>query len=146
MKKIESSIIINQSVEKVWSELMNFEDYPQWNPFIRQINGNSKVNGFLEIHLDIGREKQSVFKPEVIVNNMAREFRWLGRLWTKGIFDGEHFFILKSLDDNRTQLFHGEHFSGLLSGLIFKMIQESTQKGFEAMNTALKNRLEERAN
>jgi hypothetical protein len=39
MKEINTEIEINASAEKVWQLLTDFAAYPQWNPFIRSVNG-----------------------------------------------------------------------------------------------------------
>ncbi|MDR7016726.1 hypothetical protein [Acinetobacter sp. 3657] len=36
-KEINTEIIINGSSEEVWNTLMDFEAYPEWNPFIINI-------------------------------------------------------------------------------------------------------------
>jgi hypothetical protein len=66
----------------------------------------------------------------------------LGKLGIKGVLDGEHYFQLKVIDSQKTELIHGENFSGILSGLLLKMIGEKTKNGFEAMNEALKIEVE----
>ena len=45
-----------------------------------------------------------------------------------GLFDGEHYFQLEPLADGRTRFVQGEHFSGLLCGLIMKMVGAETKK------------------
>ena len=55
-KEIKTEILINAAPEKVWSILTNFEKYPDWNPFIKSINGLSLrvtrecVNTSIDIH------------------------------------------------------------------------------------------------
>ena len=44
MKEIKTEIIINSKPEKVWDILTNFEKHPEWNPFIKFISGNKKVD------------------------------------------------------------------------------------------------------
>lgn len=130
----------------VWDQLINFESYPKWNPFIKKIEGKPVKGAQIEAHLQLTDQKPMVFKPKVLVTAPSSEFRWLGSLWVKGIFDGEHYFTLKPLGENRTEFTQGEHFSGLLSGFIFRMVGENTKKGFEMMNEALKERVESEAN
>ena len=47
---------------------------------------------------------------------------WIGKLFVKGIFDGEHYFLLESVGPNGTHFTQGENFTGILSGLMMKMI------------------------
>ena len=84
------------------------------------------------------------FKPIVITNSQGQEFRWKGKLFVKGIFDGEHYFIVEPVGSDQTRFIHGENFTGIFSGLMFKMIGEDTLTGFQAMNIALKNQAEKK--
>ena len=81
-------------------------------------------------------------KPKVLVFESASEFRWLGHLLIPGIFDGEHQFHLESIEGDRTRFVQREEFGGLLVGLVLRSVRDSTTEGFEAMNQALKERVE----
>ena len=142
MKRIETKIIINATPGQVWATLTRFQDYPDWNPFIVKLKGEAVAGGKLEAHLKIGDKTPQIFKPQVLVCRQEEEFRWLGRLFVRGLFDGEHYFRLRALPNGQTELTHGEQFSGLLSGLIWKMIGAETVQGFELMNAALRERVE----
>jgi hypothetical protein len=39
VKILESEIVIQAAAERIWDILMDFESYPEWNPFIRNIAG-----------------------------------------------------------------------------------------------------------
>ena len=71
-------------------------------------------------------------------NKTEKEFRWKGHLFVKGLFDGEHYFKLDALGPDKTRFIHGEQFSGVLSGMLLKMIGDSTLNGLKSMNEALK--------
>lgn len=142
MKNLSTEIIIKASVEKVWQVLMKHEDYPKWNPFIKHISGESQVGNKLLVKLQIEGKSPMTMKPSVLKNDKFREFRWLGHLFVKGLFDGEHFFILEKISGEETRLIHGENFSGLMVGILMKMIGAKTLAGFEAMNKALKKEAE----
>ena len=67
-----------------------------------------------------------------------------GRVVFPGIFDGEHFFKIEPLDEGRrTRFIQGERFTGLLVPLFRKNLDRGPREGFEAMNHALKARVEE---
>ncbi len=144
MRNIETSTVINAPASEVWKTLMDFKSYPNWNPFIKTLKGNAVVGGQLTAELCLPGKKPMIFKPTVLRATPNKEFRWIGKLWVKGLFDGEHYFVLEKLDEQRTLFTHGENFSGLLSGLLFKMIEEETKRGFEEMNEALSERVEKR--
>jgi hypothetical protein len=63
---------------------------------------------------------------------------------TSGIFDGEHFFRIEPLyGGRRTKFIQGERFTGLLVPVLRKSLDSVTRERFEAMNHALKARVEE---
>jgi len=138
MKTIETQITIPASISQVWSVLMDHKSYSDWNPFISKIAGETTPGNALDVTILPEIDRPMHFKPIVLLNDLEQEFRWKGKLWIKGVFDGEHYFILKS-KGNQTLLTHGEHFSGILSGLLFQMIGKNTEQGFKAMNQALYN-------
>ena len=76
------------------------------------------------------------FKPIVLKYKPDKEFRWKGKLGIRGIFDGEHYFLLEEAN-GQTKFIHGEEFAGILVPLMQKTL-EKTEKGFILMNEALK--------
>lgn len=139
MKQLETRIKINASADTVWTKLMDFKSYDEWNPFIISIEGDSSKGSTLKIELTQDEKKTMKFEPLVLKSEPAQEFRWKGKLFIEGLFDGEHYFIIKSKTPNQTEFIHGEIFSGLLSGVLLKMIGKQTKAGFTAMNEALKS-------
>lgn len=141
MQSIETSIIIDAPPAQVWQVLMNFDRYPQWNPFVKSIKGEAKMGAHLECTLQPEGMKPQVFKPTVVALELEREFAWLGKLGISGLFDGEHHFQLIPQDD-KTLFIHKENFNGILVPLLLALIGDKTRRGFEAMNRALKQRVE----
>lgn len=121
---------------------MDFENYSSWNPFITSISGNPSTGNVINVAIQPPEKSSMKFTPIVLNNTPNQEFRWKGKLGVSGIFDGEHYFVLNPLSPTQTELTHGENFSGFLTGIVFNMMEESTQKGFELMNESLKNHLE----
>jgi hypothetical protein len=141
MKNIQTEILINTDITKVWDVLMNFDSYPTWNPFITSISGERKLGNRLTVSINPPGGKGMTFKPNILTLEANKEFRWKGKLGINGIFDGEHYFILESVDKDITKFIHGEKFSGLLVPLVGKML-DKTQKGFQLMNESIKNECE----
>lgn len=86
------------------------------------------------------------FKPTVVAVDEERRLAWAGRLAVPFVFDGYHEFHLEPIDGDgaseRTQLLHRETFRGALVPLLFD--RDRLERGFEAMNTAVKTRAEAR--
>ena len=142
-KQIETDIEINASAETVWGILTDFEAHASWNPFIREISGVPKEGERIKAFIQPAGGKGMMFKPTVLKAEENRELRWLGKLLIPGLFDGEHYFRIEPIGENRVRFVHGEIFSGILVGLFAKSLDTGTAQGFRAMNEALKKRAEE---
>ncbi|WP_440951664.1 SRPBCC family protein [Methanococcoides sp. FTZ1] len=142
MREINTEIEINASAEVVWDILTDFPSFPQWNPFIRNIEGEIKVGSRLEVYLKLTGTKGMNFQPGILSVKREKELRWLGHLWISGLFDGEHIFRIESLDPNRVLFVQHEIFRGLLTPIVFHLIEKDTRRAFEEMNEALKIRSE----
>ncbi len=142
MKEIKTSILIQATAAEVWQAIIDFEKYPDWNPFIRKITGQPKIGSKLEAKILPPGFSLQTFKPVVKVVDENREFRWLGNIGISGLFDGAHYFQIEEVGENQVRFIHGEQFRGILVRPIMAMIGKATEAGFTAMNEALKNYLE----
>lgn len=136
-KTIQTQITIDTPIHLVWEQLLDTENYPQWNPFVKELKGTVIVGNKIEVKLP-GMN----FKPKVEVVDENKEFRWQGHLLFPGIFDGQHQFLLQAINENQTLFIHQEHFKGILVPFMKKMLEGDTKNGFIAMNQALKKRCE----
>lgn len=142
MKEIKTEIIINAKPEKVWKVLTDFKAYPKWNPFITSIEGEVFEGSRFTVNLQpLGARKMN-FKPICLSFNENKEFSWLGKLVTKGVFDGKHCFELTPLDNGSTKFVHREEFNGFLVPLFWKKLDVNTRWSFEMMNDKLKETVE----
>ena len=141
-RRIETDIEINAPVSQVWALLTDFARMPSWNPFIKSISGSLAQGARLSVHIVPPGSSGMHFKPTILTVRPERELRWLGHLFVPGIFDGEHYFLLEPIENDRTRFTQSEKFSGLLVGLLGGTLA-TTSTGFKAMNTALKQQAEQ---
>ena len=141
---IEQQIAINASIEEVWSIFSDVQAYSDWSPTIHFLSYMLEEGKSIGVLLQQPNGKKIKMYPKVLRLSANKELRWLGRLFLPGIFDGEHYFMLKPLPNGTTQFIQGEYFSGILVPFLRKMILGPTQEGFKAFNNALKKRVEER--
>jgi hypothetical protein len=134
---VNTTIDIAASRDAVWRVLPDFRSYDEWNPSFR-IEGTPVVGTKIVVHL---KKDGFTFKPKVLAATPGEEFRWLGRLGSRRIVAGEHFFVLTTNDDGTTRLHHGERFSGLLVALA-RGGSRNGAAGYEAFSQALKQRVE----
>lgn len=137
---ISTSIIINADITTVWETFTHFESYPQWNSFIKSINGDVRKGAKINVEID-GMK----FKPEVISFEKEKELIWLGNFILPRIFDGKHAFKFQRNTNGTTTLIHEEHFRGLLLPLMKKKLRTEVIDGFKQFNEILKKKSEARA-
>jgi hypothetical protein len=142
--ELRREIEIDAPPAEVWAVLTDTEAYESWNPFVRRLSGELREGARLEARIEPPGGRAMTFKPTVLAAEPGRELRWLGRLLLPGLFDGEHTFRIEPLPEGRSRFVQSERFSGLLVRP-FKSTLRKTELGFEQMNEALKQRVENRA-
>lgn len=140
-RTIQTEVVINASAFKVWRVLMDFEAYPKWNPFIRQVTGAALPGQQLMIELNLVGHTIT-FRPTILTVKPERELRWIGRLFIPGVFDGEHSFIIEPQGESRVRFVQSETFRRVLVPFT-GVILSDTDQGFGEMNQALKERAEQ---
>ncbi|MBN2611083.1 MAG: SRPBCC domain-containing protein [Bacteroidales bacterium] len=141
-KEIKTSIQINANPEKVWAILTDFNEYPNWNPFIRSIKGEVEPGRKIKVHLTPPDALSMVISPRVVSFKKNKELRWLGHLLLPGLFDGEHRFELVQNEDGTTTFVQSEQFKGILVSMFKALIDINTLNGFKLMNQKLKEQAE----
>lgn len=142
MRELRTEIRIAADPSTVWDVLTDVESFPEWNPFMTQVDGIFALGERVKVRLQLPGGRGMTFKPTVTVLKPGSELRWLGRLLLPGIADGEHIIELTDTGDGGTALVHREEFRGVLARPFLAMIGDKTLDGFEAMNLALKQRAE----
>ena len=120
--------------------LTDFAHFVEWNPFILRIEGMAEPGARLRVEIKPPGRSAMTFTPTVLAARPGKELRWRGRLLLPGIFDGEHAFELEERGGT-CSFRQSERFSGLLVPLLGGALA-ATERGFDAMNAALKKRAE----
>ncbi|SFC41779.1 hypothetical protein SAMN05444422_10861 [Halobiforma haloterrestris] len=142
MEHIETFEEIDAPPDVVWEVLLEFDSYPEWNPFIRAIEGAPSTGERLRVRIEPPESRGMTFRPTVVAVEPGRRLAWRGRLVVPFAFDGAHEFHLEPIDGDRTRLLHRETFRGALVPLLLD--GRRIRRGFEAMNAAVKERAEGR--
>jgi hypothetical protein len=140
LKEIRTEIDINARPQRVWQVLTDFASYPDWNPFIRKIEGKAAEGEKLSINITTPSGANRNYSPKVTKVVAERELRWLGKM--PGLLSGEHIFLIEPAGDNSVHLVHREVFDGLLTSFFGSSLDDDVKKGFDEMNLALKKRAE----
>jgi hypothetical protein len=139
MTDIHTSIDIDASPEAVWAILTDTATYPEWNPHLVRAEGGLAAGERLPLTVrQSGRE--STLTVRVTEYDEPRRLAWVGRFVAPFLFEGTHAFELEPLDGgDRTRLHNTEASRGLLVPLV---VRSDAREAYEAMNAALKRRVE----
>jgi len=140
MKKIETEITINSSVDNVWEVFFDLDGHSEWNPFLTKIDGNLVEGDSVKITVQLGDNKPEIAEPIIKKLIQKKEIHFLMNKWP--LIKGEHYFIFEAISDNKTKLIHGERFYGLLPMFLWGKLNPLFTQGFRDMNEALKKRVE----
>ncbi|MBN3786597.1 SRPBCC domain-containing protein [Burkholderia sp. Ac-20353] len=136
----QAELVVGRPPAEVWKVVANGAAYADWNPFITRVDGEFKEGA--TVRIVIGTEPNAmVFAPKVLRVRVGRDLCWRGSVWIRGIFDGEHCIHLSSVNGS-TLVEQSERFTGLLAGRLTEGIVRDTRQQFQAMNAALKKRVE----
>lgn len=143
MKEINTEINIDANPEKTWKILTDFNNFSQWNPFIRRIEGIPIVGTKLKIYLQTSSGKNRTYKPTVTKVEPYHELRWFGKSIIPGMFNGERIFKIESVESNKVHFIHKEIFTGLIVSLVGDRLDKDMYQSFIKMNNAFKQKVEQ---
>jgi hypothetical protein len=141
-RELRTEILIDAAPDRVWDVLTDIDTIGEWNPFIKEVDGEFQEGRKMRIILTQPNRKPMTIKPKVLEVVPGRELRWLGTLGVPGLFTGEHIFELHPAGPSSTRFVHREEFGGIFVPMFWRMLDTDTRQGFEEMNAALKERAE----
>ncbi|RSM69317.1 SRPBCC domain-containing protein [Amycolatopsis sp. WAC 01375] len=146
MRAIEAVTDISVGPRVVWAVLTDFPSYPEWAPYLQEIDGRPEVGASLRLVQGPPGAKPYVVRVPVVEATPGARLAWSavipGAAWLPAfVFTGTHEFVLSPLPDGTTRLTHREHFGGLVSRLS-KEGPKGADEGFAAFNNAMKDRCE----
>lgn len=141
--EIRKEITINAHPKEVWSVITDFQTYNKWNTQLQYLDGEVKHKGKLHLRLSVSGAEPYEFKPIISTWEVNKKFAWKAKTGLPRIFDGEHFFELKKLEEDKTLVINREEYRGVFSLIMKNMpMMKEAPKGFEQMNLELKNYIE----
>lgn len=141
---VAAEIVIEAPAMQVWNVLTDFAAYADWNPFIVAAAGSARVGERFTATFRPAGSRGTRLRPRILRADAGQELRWKGSVGLPGLFDGEHVFTLTPRANGATHLRQEEFFTGVLVPL-FRRSFAATERSFVAMNEALRERVQHRA-
>lgn len=139
MKEVRTEIRLDAPPERVWHVFTDLAAFKDWNPFIKEADGDLKVGAKLRLHLQPPGGKGMKFSPMVLSVVANKEVSWQGHI--PMIFTGLHEFTLERIGENATRFSQHSSFSGLATKFFGGDFFEGMRSGFEAMERAMEERV-----
>ena len=142
---VRTRIEIDAPATVVWDLLIDLDQYHRWNPFIVRAKGRIAPGARVEVSPQLTPTRSTTFWPDVTRYVEGSEFAWTGVVGHRWLAKGEHIFRLRALAGGRVLLEHDEVFFGIAAPLVGLVAGKLTERGFDAMNEALKREAEARS-
>lgn len=136
MLAFESKIVINASAEKIWSILTDVQKFPDWEPNVTKVEGETGLGQQITVHTRFSERAFPVTVSEFVPNERM--------VWSSGmplgLFKGARTFTLTPVSGG-IEVKTREEFTGLLLPLFRGQIGD-LQPTFDAFAQALKQKAE----
>ena len=142
MRTISAQLEIEAPAEQVWDVLVDFDSYPEWNPFMTEVRGRPLRGATLHISMRRPGGWRLRFRARVVAAQRPSLLAWQGRgwAWWPGLLRGERWIAIQSLPGGRSRIEMRTTFTGLLSSLMVWL--DRYLASFDEMEQALKRRVE----
>lgn len=140
----EHELEIAASPAEVWGVLIDFGDYHDWNPFLIDAQGDAAVGQDVEIRLDLGNERRSLWQRVYVVEPSSR-FCWRDGGRTTAFVLGARCRSLTETADGTTRYHQELVVGGPFRRLVKRKYSARLARGIRAEANALAEEVEHRA-
>jgi hypothetical protein len=133
---------IDASDEQVWAVLVDFENYPDWNPSLPSVSGDLREGSTVSLTLGLpGRPNLNV-KAQLREVTPNRRLTWRGHLGADRLFTGYREFAIQPLAEHKVRFTHVEDLQGLIAPVFEALMGRSVRRHHDTFNESLKRRAE----
>ena len=140
--EIKTEIAIHATPARVWEVLTDFPHYPDWNPFVLEVEGTVRQDALIRYRFEMPRGIRIWTAATVPRFARESELRFSAHFLAPTVFRGDHYFVIQPSGQNGVVFHHGEVISGLLYPAVQLILQNFGRPMFQALNGALKQRAE----
>ncbi|MDX1959685.1 MAG: SRPBCC domain-containing protein [Leptospiraceae bacterium] len=142
--ELYTQIEINSSREKIWNVFTDTSKYLEWNPFIKYIFGELKLNNTI---YEIGYTEENIYLPYKMKVKTFEPFHQIIfesdlDFFSRLIFFDHHRYLLEEIGSKKFRFSHTAFFSGIIAELKKDHILTNIKRVHDEMNLALKKRVE----
>jgi len=139
--EVRTEIIIKAAPHTIWQILTDVKNYPAWNPYIYEIQGELKLHKSVKFRMK-GSPKERKFSAKILAYKPDTTWAWGGSVLF--FFSARHYFILERIDNEHTRLIQGEYWHGWFGKSFGKTVYQDACVNFALMNEKLKELAEKK--
>ena len=140
-KELRTQTEIRAPAGRVWQVLSDGDRYPEWNPFIVEIQGTLTRVGRMRYRFKF-LALRAWATAAVLRAEPDLELRWAAHFLSPRLFNGEHYFVISAQSASAVVLHHGEVFTGVTVPLVWPLLRRKGPAVYAGLNEALRTRVE----
>jgi hypothetical protein len=142
MAVFRSTFPISASAAVVWSILVDFERWSEWNPSVPRLRGDAALGSTLSMTLAMPGRPSARAKAKVTDLVPERRLSWHGNIGGAWFFSGTREFDIAPQPDGTVLVTHVEDVKGLLFPVFRAVMGSAIREHHDNLNAALTQRAE----
>jgi hypothetical protein len=139
--RVEDRIGVQAPAEVIWNIVHDLPSWSAWNPTYTAAEGRIRIGETLTLTLALPGEAPQEIRPKVLEWVPNEQLHW--RLTMMGgLIRTLRYIEIQNLGPANCVIDNGELFGGLMGPSLGRRVGRTVQRGFRAMNEALKARAE----
>lgn len=143
--QVSAAINISAPIDRVWDVLVDFQHYPDWNPFTPKVETDLEIGAPVKLHVNMPGRSTSMRTEWINLVEPGRTLCWGMHMGYPLLLCANRWQILREIENGHTEYQTIDKFSGLLVPLVLALYGEPMRLGFQSVADNLKRRVEEQA-
>lgn len=139
--RIEDRIGIQAPAEVIWEIVYDLPRWSEWNPTYPHAEGEIRIGQIITAKLALPDQPLQELKPKILDWVPNQQLHWQ-LSFMGGMIRTLRYIEIETLADQSCVVDNGEIFGGLMGPSLGRRMGRTVQRGFKAMNEALKARAE----
>ena len=139
--RVEDRIGIQAPAEVIWEIVKDLERWSEWNPTYPEAHGQVRIGEVLSVKLVLPGQPVQMLAPKVLDWVPNEQLHWQLTMMG-GLIKTVRYVEIEARGEQNCIVDNGEIFGGLMGPSLGKRMGRTIQRGFKAMNEALKDRAE----
>ncbi|WP_293897901.1 SRPBCC domain-containing protein [Phenylobacterium sp.] len=139
--RVEDRIGIQAPPEVIWEIVYDLDRWHEWNPTYPQAQGQIRIGELVSVTLALPGQPPQALKPRIVDWVPNEQVHWQLSMMG-GLIRTLRYIEIEARGEENCVVDNGELFQGLMGPSLGKRMGRTVQRGFKAMNEALKARAE----